>query len=188
MIALMQYNLDRLQCLPLITVAYVQGMSLGGGCELMTACDYRLAAPEAKLGFVQIRLGISTVWGGGARLVQLLGYNKALELMATGKTFTAQEGHQLGFVDRVMDKELEKPKDAAHERQLILADTKEFLRPFIQHPRQTMLVAKQICSDTRYFAKNLNRALAKELEHGLKIWGGPVHSKALSGKVNHKKQ
>ena len=87
MIELMQHNLARLQSLPLITVAYVEGMALGGGAELMTACDYRLARENAKIGFVQVRIGITTVWGGGARLVQLIGYNKALNLLATGNGF-----------------------------------------------------------------------------------------------------
>lgn len=187
MITLMSYNLDRIQNLPMITVAYVRGMALGGGCEIMTACDYRLTAPEAKMGFVQVCIGISTVWGGGARLVKLIGYNKALEMMATGKTFTAQEAHQLGFVDRIMSKELETTKNNSNERDLILADAIDFLSPFLRHPRHTMLVAKQICNDSRYFADNINTALAKELEHGLKIWGGPVHTNALAGKVNHKK-
>ena len=87
MIELMQHNLARLQSLPLITVAYVEGMALGGGAELMTACDYRLARENAKIGFVQVRIGITAVWGGGARLVQLIGYNKALNLLATGNGF-----------------------------------------------------------------------------------------------------
>ena len=81
MITLMQHNLDRLQSLPLITVAYIEGMALGGGAELMTACDYRISRPNAVIGFVQVRIGITTVWGGGARLVQLIGYNKSLNLL-----------------------------------------------------------------------------------------------------------
>lgn len=185
MITLMQYNLHRLESLPLITVAYVRGMSLGGGCEIMAACDYRLASAQARLGFVHTRMGISTVWGGGARLVRLIGYNRALHLIATGRTFSAHEALELGFVDQVAEEELEVTNNGPSERELILAHATRFLQDFLAHPRHILLVVKQICNDTRFLHCNLNGSLAKELEHGLKIWAAPVHCKALAGKVNH---
>lgn len=183
MISLMQHNLDRLQSLPLLTVAYVRGMALGGGSELLTACDYRLATPDATIGFVQVRIGIMTAWGGGARLTKLIGYNKALDLIGTGRTVPAQEAFELGLFDKIIEHDSE-----GQEEQVVRQKSQEFLKNFLRHPRHTMLMAKQICNDTRRIVDNLDSALDKELQHALKIWGGPVHRAALQGKVNHNKK
>lgn len=180
MITLMQHNLKRLECLPLITVALVDGMALGGGAELMTACDYRIASRDSKIGFVQVRIGITTVWGGGARLVSIIGYGRALNLIATGRTFTADDGVQLGFIDHVLPSNGQSIIDDNDALKCV----EEFLQPFLSLPRETMLNGKCVTSSAR---NDLDRSLAEELEHGLKVWGGPVHSAALSGKVNHRR-
>lgn len=190
MITLMQENLARLQSLPLITVAYIEGMALGGGAELITACDYRLARENALLGFVQVRIGITTVWGGGARLVQLIGYNKALNLIATGRTFSGVEAAKMGFVDQLLPSVEAKLNNSQQDysvskhQEEVLTNVKQYLKPFLVLPRETMLVGKAVANEGR---ARLDDALENELVHGLKVWGGPVHQQALAGKVNHKK-
>ncbi|XP_017489597.1 PREDICTED: ethylmalonyl-CoA decarboxylase-like [Rhagoletis zephyria] len=200
MITLMQDNLARLQALPLITVAYIEGMALGGGAELVTACDYRLSRENAIIGFVQVRIGITTVWGGGARLVQLIGYPKALNLIATGRTFSGIEGARMGFIDQLLPSvetvisnahqtaQLQaKPPTSysvAHHQAEVLQNARQFLMPFLVLPKETMLTGKAVASESR---PKLDDALQAELQHGLKVWGGPIHQKALSGKVNHKR-
>lgn len=191
MITLMQENLARLQSLALITVAYIEGMALGGGAELITACDYRLARENALLGFVQVRIGITTVWGGGARLVQLLGYNKALNLIATGRTFSGAEAANMGLVDHLLpsaqgklNASQEQHYSLSQHQQEVLTNVKQYLKPFLVLPRETMLNGKAVASEGR---AKLEDALEAELVHGLKVWGGPVHQQALAGKVNHKK-
>ncbi|CAG2110426.1 unnamed protein product, partial [Medioppia subpectinata] len=65
---LMHSNLSRLQCLPILTVAAVEGQALGGGAEILTACDIRIATKSAKIAFLQICMGVTTGWSGGTRL------------------------------------------------------------------------------------------------------------------------
>src|SRR5699024_8266352 len=65
---LMKDFLYKLATFPLPTIALLHGMALGGGCELATACDFRIAKEKTRFGFVQTDLGILLGWGGGALL------------------------------------------------------------------------------------------------------------------------
>ena len=90
--------LNRLAHLPCLTIAAMEGPARGGGCEVALACDWRVTADDADLGFVQIRLGLTTGWGGAARLIQLVGYSRALDLLLLGRILSAPEAHWLGIV------------------------------------------------------------------------------------------
>jgi enoyl-CoA hydratase len=98
MIRLMGDALDRLAELPCVTMAAIEGPARGGGCEVALACDWRVAAEDATLGFVQVQLAITTGWGGAARLRSIVGYARALELLALGRVLSAAEAHRLGLV------------------------------------------------------------------------------------------
>ncbi|KFV77223.1 Ethylmalonyl-CoA decarboxylase, partial [Dryobates pubescens] len=78
----MQNTLTRLMRLPLISVALVQGKAFGGGAELATACDFRLMSPGSELRFVHRLMGLAPGWGGGARLVRIVGTGAALRLLS----------------------------------------------------------------------------------------------------------
>jgi enoyl-CoA hydratase len=84
-------------------VAAVNGFALGGGCELAMSCHIRIASPNAKFGQPEVHLGIIPGYGGTQRLVQHVGKGKALELMMTGDMISAEEGHQLGLVNHVVE-------------------------------------------------------------------------------------
>jgi enoyl-CoA hydratase len=94
--------LARLTRLPVPVVAAVNGDAVGGGCEIMTACDLRLAAEDARFRFAQVLVGLTTGWGGTARLVHLVGAARALELLLTGRHFGAAEARDIGFVQRLV--------------------------------------------------------------------------------------
>ena len=83
----------------MITVALVRGHAIGGGAELATACDFRLMEADARIGFVQSTMGVAPGWGGGTRLVRLLGRKKALELMISARVLPAVEAVAEGLAD-----------------------------------------------------------------------------------------
>lgn len=97
----MQAALLQMTALPIPTIAAINGDALGGGCEIVTACDLRIAAPHARLGFVQVRNGLPTGWGGAYRLVQLVGQSRAMELMLTSRILNADEAQAIGLVHRI---------------------------------------------------------------------------------------
>jgi enoyl-CoA hydratase/carnithine racemase len=82
-------------------IAAVSGFALGGGCELALACDMIVASDSAEFGQPEITLGIIPGGGGTQRLVRVLGKQRAMELVLTGRRFSAQEAFGWGIVNRV---------------------------------------------------------------------------------------
>jgi len=83
-------------------IAAINGYALGGGCELVLACDIRIASENAKLGQPEINLGILPAGGGTQQLTKIVGLQKAKELILTGDIIDAQEAHSIGLVNHVV--------------------------------------------------------------------------------------
>src|SRR4030095_11655953 len=98
-----QQVLNRLAELKIPTVAAIHGASAGGGYEVTLACDYRLASddPATRIGLPETTLGLIPAGGGCTRLPRLIGVEKASEVIANGKLYSAQEARKLGLVDGV---------------------------------------------------------------------------------------
>ena len=96
-----QRLLRRLDRLPLVTIAAINGFAFGGGLEIALACDLRLAAESAELGLPEVSVGLIPGWGGTQRLVRLVGRGIAKDLVLTGRRLSAPEALALGLVNRV---------------------------------------------------------------------------------------
>ncbi|RWS02231.1 ethylmalonyl-CoA decarboxylase-like protein, partial [Dinothrombium tinctorium] len=107
MATLMRDTLKRLKELPMLSVAFIEGKALGGGAELTTACDFRIVAPNAEIGFVHIKMGITSAFGAGARLVQLLGYSKVLEIITSARLINSVEAIEIGFANYMVKRSAE---------------------------------------------------------------------------------
>lgn len=94
---------DLLDKFPAPTVAVIHGMCLGGGLELSLCCDYRIALPDAKMGFPEVMLGLHPGMGGTFRSLRLMEPTDAMKMMLTGKNKTARKAKQSGLVDAVVE-------------------------------------------------------------------------------------
>jgi enoyl-CoA hydratase len=97
-----QHVFDLIETLGKPVVAAINGFALGGGCELALACTFRLAADTARLGQPEINLGIIPGYAGTQRLARLVGRDRAMELILTGRHVTAEEALAMGLVTRVV--------------------------------------------------------------------------------------
>jgi enoyl-CoA hydratase len=93
--------LDAVREFPVPVIAALNGLALGGGAELALACDFRLAAPGARLGFIQGTLNISTAWGGAADLIGVVGASRAMDLLVSSRVLSATDALALQLIDRV---------------------------------------------------------------------------------------
>jgi enoyl-CoA hydratase len=172
MMTVMGGALDRLARLPCITLAAIEGPARGGGCEVALACDWRVAAEDSDMGFVQIRLGLTTGWGGGARLAQLVGYARALDLLALGRVLSAPEAYRLGIVTHLA------PPDQALTSAIGIAGKAAESDPDAVRAFKRMLdLARPALDD----------AQRAEREAFPKLWAGEAHRTAVErflGKVD----
>jgi enoyl-CoA hydratase/carnithine racemase len=158
--------LAQLAGLPIPVIAAINGDAFGGGCEILTACDLRLAAAHARFSFAQVRVGLTTGWGGTARLVRLIGQSQAMDLLLTARTFDAQEASRMGFIHRIL------PPDAD-----LLAEAQSWAAELAQLPQAALAATKSLILNSHRLS--LHEACEVEREAFLKLWAQPDHLEAL---------
>jgi enoyl-CoA hydratase/carnithine racemase len=95
--------LERLRALPLVSIAALDGLALGGGLELALACTFRVASTDTvRVGLPEIKLGLLPGAGGTQRLTRLIGRDAALDLMLSGRQISAEEACACGVVSRAV--------------------------------------------------------------------------------------
>lgn len=166
----MSAALEQLTELPVPVVAAVNGDALGGGCEILTACDLRLAAAHARLGFVQVKVALTTGWGGTGWLVRLIGQSQATELLLTGRIISAAEAQQIGLVHRVVG-----------EGEDVLGAARAWAAELATLPRQALASTKALI----HAAGRLSLPETYQLERRLfvELWPLPDHLEAMASFV-----
>src|SRR6202008_2376587 len=116
-------TLSRLEQTPKLVIAALNGHTVGGGLEIAMACDIRIAKKEGgKIGLPEVNLGGLPGTGGTQRFARAIGRARAIELMATGRTFSFEEAQEIGLVHYVYEKEVFWDD--------VLAYAKQFCPPF----------------------------------------------------------
>ncbi|MDY6765556.1 MAG: enoyl-CoA hydratase/isomerase family protein [Halobacteria archaeon] len=126
---------DGLEELEKPVIAAINGTCVGGGLELGLACDIRIAAPDATLGFPEHNIGLIPGIGGCSRLVHLVGPGVAKDLIFTGRLIDGVEASEMGIVERVEDD----PSEAAQE----------YAETLLEQPPQALGLAKRIVNHAR---------------------------------------
>lgn len=164
--------LDAVRNAPFITVAALNGLALGGGAELALACDYRVAVPTAKIGYIQARLNISPGFGGGTDLVRFMGPAAAMSHGLGAEILDAAAALERGLVDAVA---------AADESLETLV--RRYLEPMLRQKPQVIRAYKAIAAGHHAQASaTLIRQIEKE--QFVQTWTHPDHWEAVEAIFN----
>ena len=144
------------------TIAMINGAAIGGGCEFATACDFRIASDQARLGFVQIGMHITTGWGSGARLVRKIGRTKALTLLLTGQILSANQAMEYGFVDKVVN------------HSSLLQETLSFAKLIARQPLESIQAYMEMVHNLDD-GMDLESAIELEIDRCSDLWGSDSH-------------
>jgi enoyl-CoA hydratase len=158
-----QHALDEVRRFPLPVVAALNGIAVGGGAELAVACDFRVAARHASIGYVHGRLNISTGFGGGTDLMRLLGPSRALLCMLRAEVLSADEARALGLID-----------DVAAEGEALDDCVTRFVAPVRGRTPQVIRACKAMALAARTGATAEER-LCTELAGFVATWCAPEH-------------
>lgn len=172
MATFMHHVLNKFQRLPLISVALIEGAgALGGGAEIATACDFRLMSESCNgFGFVHAKMGIIPAWGGTTRLVEKIGYTKALDMMSSAKVLKPRDCLKIGLVDEVIPSDV----NTTEYSTLWLKERTKYDANVIRSIKISTSIARDFPldfqSERRIFAP---------------FWGSPGNKEALEKNIKH---
>lgn len=172
MLSKMGKILKRIFLFPKPTVALLNGVAVGGGCELITACDFRIARKNAKFGFVQGSLEITTGWGGGTMLFERLKPHDAMTYLMTSQIFTAEKGFEDGFIHHLIDDD-ESLEDGLGQ----------FLTPYLKQSANVLSAYKKIWLN-KFDLATFEENVEKEIRNCSKLWEKEEHHAAVRRFLN----
>lgn len=170
---IMRDVLAQLITFPVPTICLLEGNAFGGGCELATACDIRIAKEGTKFGFVQSNLGILPGWGGGAILSEKINSSFALQWILEGKTYDAHYLLDKGWLHHVVVKD----NWNSEENYLSPYKTKSLLQ--LRHLKSQFMESLQI--------PTLVEKMDKELARCVELWGSDKHEQHVDVFLKNKK-
>lgn len=161
--------LFKLVTFPLPTIGLLHGMALGGGCELATACDFRIAKEGTRFGFVQTNLGILPGWGGGALLYEKVSPSFAYNWLIEAEVYDASYLEKKGWINKIVavDK----------------WDENELLKTYLKKSHGQMLHLKS------QYLENINQEkiyanMDLESRRSANLWESEEHKKAVTDFLN----
>jgi 3-hydroxyacyl-CoA dehydrogenase / enoyl-CoA hydratase / 3-hydroxybutyryl-CoA epimerase len=124
--------LNALEDLPVVTIAAINGACLGGGCELVLACDYRLATEDSstRIGLPEIKLGIIPGFGGCVRLPRTIGLQAALDIILAGKSVDSKKALKIGLVDESVPAAILEERAFKFANEILAKGAKKRLKKF----------------------------------------------------------
>ncbi|MGP4080348.1 enoyl-CoA hydratase/isomerase family protein [Pseudalkalibacillus sp. R45] len=158
---------------PKPTIALLNGVAVGGGCEIASACDLRVAYSNVKFGFIQGTLGITTGWGGSTFVMERMNPDSAFEILTSAIKYSAQEGYEKGFIQKVLG--TEDP----------LNDFNEWIEPFTTKNSAVQQAYKQRRLD-RYKLSEIKQRVEKEISDCARLWATDDHHQAVKTFLNRK--
>jgi enoyl-CoA hydratase len=165
MLSKMGKVLDELFFFPKPTAALLNGSAVGGGCEIAAACDIRLARAEAKVGFIQGRLGITTGWGGGSYLLERIGQAEAMDLLYSSSPVTVKQGMDRGFIQYVIKGSSKK-------------ETDRYLQRYTAQPLGVITSYKKL-QLKRFDQQKIKKNVQLEIKRCAKLWASDEHHRRV---------
>ncbi|WP_239585623.1 enoyl-CoA hydratase/isomerase family protein [Lysinibacillus composti] len=167
MLSKMGKALYELATLKVPTIALINGAAVGGGCEIATACDFRLVASHAKCGFIQGTLSITTGWGGGTYLFERgIRHDHALKMLVDARTYDAQLLYDIGWATRVF----EGSKEQALEE---FIESMRKIHPSVHHAYKEIELRK-------WNESNVYQRVMDEIHECAKLWESDAHNEAVN--------
>nr|WP_295971530.1 enoyl-CoA hydratase/isomerase family protein [uncultured Bacillus sp.] len=172
MLSKMGRVLTDLLLLPIPTIALINGTAVGGGCELASACDFRIARQGVKAGFVQGKLAITTGWGGGTMILEKMLPANGLKMLLEAELYDTEVLKELGFLHHVYQEE--------HTSGL-----ERFIERFLKIDRGVLAAYKEI-SIRKWLESDIAARIDAEIRQCAELWAREEHHNQVA-KFNNKK-
>jgi len=166
----MKRVLSQIVTFPVPTICFLQGDALGGGCELATACDIRIAKESAKFGFVQSNLGILPGWGGGAILYEKVHTSFALQWLTEGRMLDAAFLLHKGWLHHVIS------ENEWMDEKTVLASYLKKSRPQMEYLKTQYVESLSV--------PTLLEKMDKESSRCANLWSSPEHKEVVNDFLN----
>lgn len=148
-----------IKTLPVPVIAIVNGAAVGGGCEIATACDFRLVREHAKCGFIQGTLAITSGWGGGTYLFETLAHDRALMMLGQARAFGSSELEKIGWATKIIRED---------------ADIADFLESLKKIRPEVHRAYKEIAI-RKWTAADLRGRVDQEVRRCAELWEKDAH-------------
>lgn len=172
MLSKMGNILYELLMLPKPTIALMNGTAVGGGCEIATACDFRIAHKNIQAGFVQGNLAITTGWGGGTILLEKLPLTESMKMLIEAKKHSVDELLQIGFIQSVYEGE--------H-----MDGLQQFLTDILSKETGVLSAYKEMAT-RKWRESNIEDRIVKEIRNCAILWESEAHHNEVEKFVGNK--